>query len=585
MNLRKNILLFIVLFLSFCQLYSQEYLFDAKLLTTEDGLANLMTTAVVKDNDGFLWVGTEYGLNRFDGYQFKLYNKEKNGLYSDKFIQDIKVDAAGNLWLYYEDRLEQNLRFENGVNAIDIFNPKTGKAIPFQLFLKNNLPFDLVDTHLAHLIDPKKRIWMPTRKGELFLYEQGRFQKIFEQKGMLFEYITVDEKDNVWLGNDTILLKINLAGEIEEDIKLSGVLKGIWTGDNQQIWLNIAQEVQVKYVDKFVTHYTTEIWSKTETGDLLPFNFIKNGVPLDIKPTSRLFTHRSQAGYWYLEIDHELYIFDKRGAFLYNYHNLLENIYTGYSHYFEEAGELWLPTPIGLLKTEVTKNPFKLVHSFSTFSDCRGITEDKEGNIYFRNKNLYKWQPKLQKIEEIADRWGSYNLTCTENLLWMGSGRQRIVAQLDLETSENNFYPTNNGHLTFTAFELKNSGTFLVGTKKGIDLVTPKEKKYLRFTKYNEFDILETSEIYHFYENEKGIWVATNRGVFLMTLEEGVIRHFSKDSGDLPFDYIRHFHEAENGDFWLATKGGGLIHWKPSLIAGKLSESQQFTTNEGLSND
>ena len=209
MHLRKNAFLFILLFLSFCQLYSQDYLFDAKLLTTEDGLANLMTTAVVKDKDGFLWVATEYGLNRFDGYQFKLYNKEKNGLYSDKFIQDIKVDVAGNLWLYYENHVQQNLQHGNGFNAIDIFNPKTGKAIPFELFFKDDLPFDLVDTHLTHLIDSKKRIWMPTRKGELFLYEEGRFQKIFEQEGIFFEYITVDEEDNIWLGYDKYLTSIN----------------------------------------------------------------------------------------------------------------------------------------------------------------------------------------------------------------------------------------------------------------------------------------------------------------------------------------------------------------------------------------
>jgi len=545
-----------------------------------------MTTAVVKDNDGFLWVGTEYGLNRFDGYQFKLYNKEKNGLYSDKFIQDIKVDAAGNLWLYYEDRVQQNLHNGNGFNAIDIFNPKTGKAIPFQLFFKNNLPFDLVDTHLTHLIDPKKRIWTPTKKGELFLYEEGRFQKIFEQEGMFFEYITVDEQDNIWVGHDKTLLKINLAGEVEENIPLSGVLKGIWTGDNQQIWLNIAQEIQVKYIDKFVTHYTTEIWSKTETGDLLPFSFIKNGVPLEIKPINHLLTHRSQAGYWYLEIDHELHVFDDTGVFLYNYHDLLENIYTGYSHYFEERGELWLPTPVGLLKTAITKNPFKLIHSFSVFSDCRGITENREGNIFFRNKELYKWQPKAQKIEQIEGLDGGYNLTCADNLLWMGLARRPSMAfQLDLKTGKNHAYPAQNSNLAFATFELKKSGTFLVGTDKGIDLVTPKEKKYLRFTKYNEFDILETSEVYHFHENEAGIWIATNQGIFLMTREAGIIRHFSKDSGDLPFDYIRHFHEAENGDFWLATKGAGIIRWKPSLVEGKLSESQQFTSKEGLTND
>lgn len=63
MNFCKSIFLFTLLLLSFYQLYSQEYLFDAKLLTTEDGLANLMTSSVYKDKNGYLWVGTSHLLS------------------------------------------------------------------------------------------------------------------------------------------------------------------------------------------------------------------------------------------------------------------------------------------------------------------------------------------------------------------------------------------------------------------------------------------------------------------------------------------------------------------------------------------
>jgi len=70
-----------------------------------------------------------------------------------------------------------------------------------------------------------------------------------------------------------------------------------------------------------------------------------------------------------------------------------------------------------------------------------------------------------------------------------------------------------------------------------------------------------------------------------MTEEKGIIKHFSKASGDLPFDNIRHLHIDENNVFWLASVGGGLIQWKPSLEEGKPSNSNQFTINNGLSHN
>ena len=53
-------------------IFAQEYIYDAQLLTTDDGLANLMTTAFFQDQKGYLWIGTDRGLNRYDGYGFQL---------------------------------------------------------------------------------------------------------------------------------------------------------------------------------------------------------------------------------------------------------------------------------------------------------------------------------------------------------------------------------------------------------------------------------------------------------------------------------------------------------------------------------
>ena len=72
--------------------FAQEYIYDAQLLTTDDGLANLMTTAFFQDKKGYLWIGTDRGLNRYDGYGFQLnkwigsntltfFNPTRNGIW------------------------------------------------------------------------------------------------------------------------------------------------------------------------------------------------------------------------------------------------------------------------------------------------------------------------------------------------------------------------------------------------------------------------------------------------------------------------------------------------------------------------
>ena len=135
MSFWKSTFLHTLLCLSFCQLFSQKYLFDAQLLTSEDGLANSSTSSVYKDKNGYLWIGTNRGLNRYDGYNFSLYTQAENGLYSNKPIHQIKEDATGNLWLYYFSNKGHLPTSLDKVEAIDIFNPQTGKATPFDLFL------------------------------------------------------------------------------------------------------------------------------------------------------------------------------------------------------------------------------------------------------------------------------------------------------------------------------------------------------------------------------------------------------------------------------------------------------------------
>lgn len=78
---------------------AHDYMF--KHLEVKDGLSNNQVNAIYKDSKGFMWFGTASGLNRYDGYDTKIYRSQKDDATSlpDNYIENIQEDASGNLWI------------------------------------------------------------------------------------------------------------------------------------------------------------------------------------------------------------------------------------------------------------------------------------------------------------------------------------------------------------------------------------------------------------------------------------------------------------------------------------------------------
>ena len=171
--------------------------------------------------------------------------------------------------------------------------------------------------------------------------------------------------------------------------------------------------------------------------------------------------------------------------------------------------------------------------------------------------------------------------------MWAGVyGAKLIGNQVNLRTKDFFSYDEEGeAKFAYAILQTTTPKQLLLGTNKGLVYVNLQQEKQFPFTKYNEFEQLKNSEIYHIYQNEQGIWLATNQGVFLMNEEKGVIRAYNRKLGDLPFDFVRHIYQAPDGVYWLATKGGGIIQWQPSFLEGEPSIYRQFTIKEGLSNN
>ena len=76
---------------------SHDYMF--KHLEVKDGLSNNQVNAIYKDSNGFMWFGTASGLNRYDGYNIKIYRSQKEDEKSrpDSYVEDIQQGTSGNL--------------------------------------------------------------------------------------------------------------------------------------------------------------------------------------------------------------------------------------------------------------------------------------------------------------------------------------------------------------------------------------------------------------------------------------------------------------------------------------------------------
>lgn len=125
-------------------------------LTPEDKAVAGAITALAQDHEGFIWIGTQHGLVRFDGYQylsFKSDPQDPNALHSH-FISSLLVAADGRIWV--------GSRSE----GLAIFDPKKGT---FKNFRHDDSPDSLLPGNkiTSMLQDSRGRIWVATNAGLL----------------------------------------------------------------------------------------------------------------------------------------------------------------------------------------------------------------------------------------------------------------------------------------------------------------------------------------------------------------------------------------------------------------------------------
>jgi ligand-binding sensor domain-containing protein len=135
-------------------------------LTIAEGLSNSMVYSMAADEKGYMWFGTVNGLNRYDGYNFTVYNHDpqnKNSL-GNNSIHAVAQDQKGKLWV-------------GTLNGLNLFNPSTETAIRYyhQPEVSGSLSNNYIN-HRAIIIDRAGIVWIGTRDGlNQFIPQTNKF--------------------------------------------------------------------------------------------------------------------------------------------------------------------------------------------------------------------------------------------------------------------------------------------------------------------------------------------------------------------------------------------------------------------------
>ena len=126
--------------------------FDA--LTTNDGLSQGMVNSIIQDRYGFMWFGSNDGLNRYDGKKFTVYKNDPNNNHSiaENFIRFLFEDSQGRIWI------------ATAGNGLDLFDRATETFIHFKHEPK--APNSITDNSITSIKeDPAGGIWIGTLHG------------------------------------------------------------------------------------------------------------------------------------------------------------------------------------------------------------------------------------------------------------------------------------------------------------------------------------------------------------------------------------------------------------------------------------
>lgn len=512
---------------------------------TEQGLPQNTVQAICQTRDGYLWLGTQEGLVRFDGVRFTVFDKSNTPELTQNTILALSEDRQGALWVGV--RGEGLLRFKDG--RFSAFTPRDG------------LSSDRVRSLYA---DREGTLWIGTTGGGLNRFRDGRFTSFTTKDGLSSDEVVAiseDREGNLWIGTYGGGLDRFRDGKFTAFTTRDGLssdqISSILEDREGSLWVGTFEAGVNRLRNGRFTAFTTrdglshdEVWSLLEDADGNIW-IATAGGGLNRFRDGHLSALTAAKG---LSNDNVASLYEDRerslwvGTFDGGLNRLRDGKVTPFgtkeglssdvvrSVFEDRQGTLWIGTDGGGL------NRFK-DGRFTAFTTRDGLSNDHVASIF-------------------EDRAGT---------LWIGT----------LGGGLNRLRPGGG----FTAFTTKqgmssddvvsiyedSEGTLWVGTMDGLSRF-----KDGKFTSFTTQDGLSDDGIKAILEDrDGGLWIGTTSG--LNRFKDGKFTAFTTKDG-LSDDRVAALHQDADGTLWVGTSGGGLDRLRDGRFAA-------ITAKAGLHDD
>lgn len=507
-----------------------------KHLTVENGLSNNDVNTLIQDKAGFIWFGTEDGLNRFDGYNFRIYrnNPSDSNSLSNNSIWALLEDSKGNIWVGTKD------------GTVNIFNPvnESFSQITPQPKLKD------WNSITALFEDKTGNIWIGTRSSGVYKYNpESKYFTHWSYNSLSnnalshfsVRSIVQDQRGNIIVATFKGLNKIE-PGSSQKEIK---------NFYHEHSNLNSLSSSQIYNLTK--SNSDSEIiWIGTPTG-LNEFNSAKDSFNRIKIPNKEKLQFGEGAS------------------------TVIEEVING-----EKI--IWTDTYSGLLRINLTTGSY---HRFTDDPDDPNSIIDNQINKIIKDRSGVLWIATENGVSFYSPKSTRFNSPFNENVqiflnasklktnlramlqdrkknVWLGFSDGLISINNSPQNKVINHYPQfDKLNVWCLSADSANSlwiGTYGQGLKK-YDLNSGKQNDLeLIYKKTNEKTVPFIKSLFN--DSKNNLWIGYwGSGLGFYDPSNGtskVWRSEADNPASLNFQDIWSITEDRFGRIWLATPGGGL---------------------------
>ena len=549
----------------------QHFVASVQRYGPDQGLAHREVNAIFQDRRDFMWFGTKFGLNRFDGATFTTYTREKNGLDFDD-IHSIAQDADGLLWLMGPE----------GKAAISLFDPITGVATSFEKRFKLPRPNKPPAFPQPILLNNQEGTivfidYQPTRLSTY--HPRSGLKTVPLPQYMTLTLVAFTPRHTVWvIANRKQLVELTLDGRVLRTYDHSGDI----------------------YICPGQRHADTEFFYTTSVE---PKN-IYSGQLFKIDESGRR-QEQSMAMIESEKMQRRIaYAFDRSGLVWTGYQlrdaanrpvidisdQLISSSVDNRSFFRDKNGSFWLGTSFGLYQTRISQNYFQRLFYLAGVGKqpaVRGITAVGD-TLYTNLENdmgLFTSTLTGASARQVFAKRRSFRSLSGKVGSKLYLGEENTLVTYDYRTHRTTITPIPSPGAIWNIRPFSASPRrLLAGGDPGLWLVDPVTSQVTSFRGYNQFPELAQAHVLHIDTDRQGtIWLCATTGLYTIDPKKGVTARYwrgGRGTFRLPADSYQHFYQAPDGRYWLATANSGLVRWDRTQ-----GHYRQFRRADGLNND